>query len=52
LDNRGAGSTVTQCTFKRNRIDVANLGSFVNDATFATDNTFATGGTLQLPQVD
>ena len=52
LDNGGTGTTVLGCKFMRNRIDVANDGTFVNDATFAADNVFSTGGTTQPPQVD
>jgi hypothetical protein len=52
LDNAGLNTTVTGCTFKGNRLDVANDGSFANAATFATDNSFTTGGVAQAPQVD
>ena len=52
LDNGGAGTLVLDCMFKRNRLDVANDGTFANAGTFVTDNVFATGGPNQLPQVD
>jgi len=49
LDNGATETTVLRCTFKGNRIDVANDGVFTN---FALDNVFRTGGTGQPPQVD
>ncbi len=52
LDNGGTGTTVVDCAFQKNRIDVANDGTFTNIGTFAADNTFTTGGPAQLPQVD
>lgn len=52
LDNGGDGTLVTQCVFKHNRIDVANDGTFANQATFTTDNAFFTGGIAQPSQVD
>ena len=52
LDNGGTGTTVLDCAFQKNRLDVANDGTFVNIGTFAADNTFTTGGPAQLPQVD
>jgi Right handed beta helix region len=52
LDNGGTGTTVVDCAFQKNRLDVANDGTFANIATFAADNTFTTGGPAQLPQVD
>ena len=52
LDNGGTGTTVFDCAFKKNRLDVANDGTFANASTFVTDNTFTTGGPTQLPQVD
>ncbi len=52
LDNGGANTTVLDCAFKKNRLDVANDGTFANAATFTSDNSFSTGGPSQLPQVD
>jgi hypothetical protein len=52
LDNGGQGTTVVDSSFKKNRLDVANDGTFSNIVTFNTDNTFTTGGPAQLPQVD
>jgi len=52
LDNGGTGTTVTDSLFKKNRIDVANDGTFVNILTFGVDNVFFTGGPTTLPQVD
>ncbi len=52
LDNGGANTTILDCAFKKNRLDVANDGTFANAGTFITDNTFTTGGPTQLPQVD
>lgn len=52
LDNGGQGTTVTGSVFKKNRIDVANDGTFVNVLTFSVDNMFGTGGVTTLPQVD
>ena len=52
LDNGAAGVTVVDCLFKKNRIDVANDGTFVNLLTFGVDNVFFTGGPTTLPQVD
>ena len=52
LDNGGTGTTVRDCLFKKNRIDVANDGTFVNLLTFGVDNVFFTGGPTTLPQVD
>jgi Right handed beta helix region len=52
LDNGGTGTTVEDCLFKKNRIDVANDGTFLNAGTFVMDNVFFTGGPTTLPQVD
>ena len=52
LDNGGANTTVLDCAFQKNRLDVANDGTFSNLGTFAVANTFVTGGPAQLPQVD
>jgi hypothetical protein len=48
LDNGGAGTVVTRSIFRRNRIDVANDGSFAE----FTNNSFSRGGTNQPPQID
>ncbi len=48
LDNSGSGTTVTNCTFKDCRIDVANNGTF---STFS-GNTFVTGGQATPPEID
>ena len=53
LDNGGTGTTVRDCLFKKNRIDVANDGSFLPDnVTFIANNMFFIGGPTTLPQVD
>ena len=53
LDNGGFGTTVTGSVFKQNRIDVANVGTFLPDnATFILNNMFNTGGPTTPPQVD
>jgi hypothetical protein len=49
LDNGGLDTTVMACTFRGNRLDVANDGTFLN---FAATNVFKTGGIIQLPQID
>ncbi|MCC7172340.1 MAG: hypothetical protein IT459_17980, partial [Planctomycetes bacterium] len=47
FENRGAGTTLTKCVAKQNRIDVANDGTLTLIAT-----KFTTGGAQTPPEVD
>ncbi len=48
FDNGGGATVVTNCTFKRSRIDYAGNNNIVNDA----GTTYGTGGPSTPPEVD